>query len=75
VLTVRERIDRLSTRLLPRDHLTGKPTYEDGKLASIIPSNYVLGTGRIDGRRIVVGGDDTVRVGRRRGDRQQSGLR
>jgi acetyl-CoA carboxylase carboxyltransferase component len=31
---------------------------------SIIPSNFVLGTGRIDGRRVIVGGDDfTVRGG------------
>ena len=65
-LTVRERIDRL---LDPASFhevgaLTGKPTYEDGKLTAIIPSNFVLGTGRIDGRRIVVGGDDfTVRGG------------
>ncbi len=65
-LTVRERIERL---LDPGSFheiggLTGKPVYEDGQLVSITPSNFVLGTGRIDGRRIVVGGDDfTVRGG------------
>jgi acetyl-CoA carboxylase carboxyltransferase component len=65
-LTVRERIERL---LDPGSFhevgaLTGKPKYEDGRLAAITPSNFVLGTGRIDGRRVVVGGDDfTVRGG------------
>jgi len=65
-LTVRERIDRL---LDPGSFhevggLTGKPAYEEGRLAAIVPANFVLGTGRIDGRRVVVGGDDfTVRGG------------
>jgi acetyl-CoA carboxylase carboxyltransferase component len=65
-LTVRERIARL---LDPGSFhelgaLTGRPTYEDGRLTAIVPSNFVLGTGRIDGRRVVVGGDDfTVRGG------------
>jgi acetyl-CoA carboxylase carboxyltransferase component len=65
-LTVRERVDRL---LDPGSFheiggLTGKPTYENGRLVAIVPSNFVLGTGRIDGRRVVVGGDDfTVRGG------------
>jgi acetyl-CoA carboxylase carboxyltransferase component len=65
-LTVRERI----AALLDRDSfheigaLAGKAEYEDGKLASFVPSNYVVGTGRIDGRKVVVGGDDfTVRGG------------
>ena len=65
-LTVRERIDRLLDpgSFHETGGLTGKPVYEDGKLASITPSNFVLGTGRINGRRIVVGGDDfTVRGG------------
>jgi acetyl-CoA carboxylase carboxyltransferase component len=65
-LTVRERIDRL---LDPESFheigaLAGKATYENGQLVAFIPSNYVCGTGRVDGRRIVVGGDDfTVRGG------------
>lgn len=42
--------------------LAGKGVYEAGKLVSFTPSNFVLGTGCIDGRRVVVGGDDfTVR--------------
>jgi acetyl-CoA carboxylase carboxyltransferase component len=66
-LTVRERIDRL---LDPDSFheigaLAGRATYDDaGQLTSFIPSNFVVGTGRIDGRRVVVGGDDfTVRGG------------
>ncbi len=65
-LTVRERIDRLVDpgSFHEIGALAGKATYEDGKLVSFIPSNYVVGTARIDGRRVVVGGDDfTVRGG------------
>src|SRR5207249_10820500 len=65
-LTVRERIERL----LDRDSfhetgaLAGVAKYEGETLASIRPANFVMGTGRIDGRRVVVGGDDfTVRGG------------
>jgi acetyl-CoA carboxylase carboxyltransferase component len=65
-LTVRERIDRLL------DHgsfhetgaLAGAAQYDGERLVAIRPANFVMGTGRIDGRRVVVGGDDfTVRGG------------
>jgi len=66
-LTVRERIDRV---LDPGSFheigaLAGRAAYNDqGELASFTPSNFVLGTGRIDARPVVVGGDDfTVRGG------------
>jgi acetyl-CoA carboxylase carboxyltransferase component len=65
-LTVRERIDRL---LDPGSFheigaLAGQAGYENGQLVSFIPSNFVMGTGRVDGRRVVVAGDDfTVRGG------------
>ncbi len=65
-LTVRERIDRLLDpgSFHETGALTGKATYENGQLGSITPSNFVMGTGRIDHRRVVVGGDDfTVRGG------------
>ena len=64
--TVRERIDKLL------DHgsfheigaLAGRAEYNGDQLASFTPSNFVVGSGRIDGRRVVVGGDDfTVRGG------------
>jgi len=66
-LTVRERIDRL---LDPHTFhetgaLAGKAAYDDdGALAAFQPANVVFGTGRVDGRKIVVAGDDfTVRGG------------
>ena len=65
-LTVRERIERLidPNTFHEVGALTGKPTYEGDRLVSITPSNFVLGTARIDGRRVIVGGDDfTVRGG------------
>jgi acetyl-CoA carboxylase carboxyltransferase component len=66
-LTVRERI----ASLLDPDSfheigaLTGRAVYdESGQLSSFTPSNFVTGTGKIDGRAVVVGGDDfTVRGG------------
>src|SRR5262249_61391843 len=65
-LTVRERI----ARMLDKDSfheigaLAGKSTYEDGELVAFTPSNFVCGTGRILGRKVVTGGDDfTVRGG------------
>jgi acetyl-CoA carboxylase carboxyltransferase component len=66
-LTVRERVERL---LDPGSFdevgaLAGFAEYgEDGALKSFTPANLVAGTGRIDGRRVVVCGDDfTVRGG------------
>jgi acetyl-CoA carboxylase carboxyltransferase component len=65
-LTVRERIEQLvdSGSFHEIGALAGKAAYEEGRMVSFVPSNYVMGTGRIDGRRVVVGGDDfTVRGG------------
>jgi acetyl-CoA carboxylase carboxyltransferase component len=65
-LTVRERIERLLDpgTFHETGALAGVPTYEDGRLVDIRPANFVMGTGRLDGRRVVVGGDDfTVRGG------------
>ncbi len=65
-LTVRERIDRLldAGSFHETGALAGRGVYEDGELVSFTPSNFVCGAGRIDGRRVVVGGDDfTVRGG------------
>lgn len=65
-LTVRERI----TRLLDEGSfdevgtLTGRGRYEQGRLAEFNPANFVFGMGRIDGRPVVVAGDDfTIRGG------------
>jgi len=66
-LTVRERIDAL---LDPGSFheigaLTGRASYDDeGNLVDVTPANFVTGRGRVDGRPVVVGGDDfTVRGG------------
>jgi acetyl-CoA carboxylase carboxyltransferase component len=65
-LTVRERIERL---LDPESFhetgaLAGRAAYINGELIEFLPSNFVCGTGRVDGRRVVVGGDDfSVRGG------------
>jgi acetyl-CoA carboxylase carboxyltransferase component len=66
-LTVRERIERLLD--LGSFHesgaLAGQAKYDtEGHLVSFTPSNFVAGTGKVEGRRVVVGGDDfTVRGG------------
>ncbi len=66
-LNVRERINLL----LDKDSfheigkIAGKAEYnEKGKLEKFTPANFVMGRGAIDGRKVVVGGDDfTVRGG------------
>jgi acetyl-CoA carboxylase carboxyltransferase component len=65
-LTVRERIDRLFEpgSFHEIGAIAGSGTYADGELTSFLPSNVLVGEGRIDGRRAVVQGDDfTVRGG------------
>ena len=66
-LTVRERIDRLFDDGTFREagSIAGRATYgDDGEVDSFLPANSVVGTGRIEGRRAVVQGDDfTVRGG------------
>jgi acetyl-CoA carboxylase carboxyltransferase component len=66
-LTVRERIERLIDpgSFAETGALAGKAERdEQGNLISIRPANFVMGFARIDGRRVVVGGDDfTVRGG------------
>ena len=66
-LTVRERIERLFDPGTFRETgaIAGQAAYdEEGRLVDLVPANMVLGQGRIDGRRVVVQGDDfTVRGG------------
>ena len=66
-LTVRERVEKLVDKDSFHEigALAGKASYgEDGQLLDFVPSNFVLGTADINGRRVVVGGDDfTVRGG------------
>jgi acetyl-CoA carboxylase carboxyltransferase component len=65
-LTVRERIDRLldSRSFQELGSLAGSAEYENGELVAFRPANFVMGLGKIDGRQVVVGGEDfTVRGG------------
>lgn len=66
-LTVRERIEALvdENSFHEIGALAGKAEYDSsGKLQGFTPSNFVLGTANLNGRRIVLGGDDfTVRGG------------
>ncbi|MFQ5521924.1 MAG: acyl-CoA carboxylase subunit beta, partial [Candidatus Methylomirabilia bacterium] len=65
-LTVRERIERLLDpgSFHETGALAGHATYENDHLVAFRPANFVMGRGRINGRRVVVGGDDfTVRGG------------
>jgi acetyl-CoA carboxylase carboxyltransferase component len=65
-LTVRERITTLLDAGSFRElgQLTGTPTYEEGRLSSVMPSNLIMGYGEISQRRVVVAGDDfTIRGG------------
>jgi acetyl-CoA carboxylase carboxyltransferase component len=66
-LTVRERLAALLDEGSFHEigALAGAAAYDDdGQLARFTPANFVTGTGRIDGRKVVVGGDDfTVRGG------------
>lgn len=66
-LTARERIDRLVDKGSWREIgiLAGKGHYdEQGNLIEVTPSNTIIGTGRIDGRKVMISADDfTVRAG------------
>ena len=66
-LTIRERIDGLvdAGSFDETGVLAGRAEYDEaGNVVSVRPANFVMGFARIDGRRVVVGGDDfTVRGG------------
>ncbi len=66
-LTVRERIAALvdDASFVEIGSTAGFATYdEDGRMADFTPANFVLGDATIDGRSVVVAGDDfTVRGG------------
>lgn len=66
-LTVRDRIERLldGGSFHETGALAGKGKYdENGELIDFTPANFILGKGRINGRKVIVGGDDfTVRGG------------
>ena len=74
-LAIRERIDALLDpgSFRERGPIAGQSELsDDGALRSFTPANYVLGTGRIDGRLCVVGGEDFTQRG---GSPSPAGLR
>ncbi len=65
-LHVRERIDRLLDKgsFHETGAIAGVPTHEKDRLVKLFPSNFIMGTGRIGNRRVVLGCDDfTIRGG------------
>jgi acetyl-CoA carboxylase carboxyltransferase component len=66
-LTVRERIDLMldDNSFLEVGSIAGKATYNpDGSMSEFLPANGVFGRGTVDGRPVVIYGDDfTVRGG------------
>ncbi len=74
-LTIRERIDLLVDPggFLEQGRTAGEGIYdENGTLVDFTPANYVVGIGRIDGRPVVVGGEDFTLKG---GSPNAAGLR
>ena len=66
-LTIRERIDGLldDNSFDEVGEGAGVPDYdENGKLKDFQPANFILGFGQLDGRKVIVGGEDfTVKGG------------
>ena len=74
-LSVRERIDRLLDEGSFREHgkiAGGTYLKDDGSIDSFTPANYVVGFGSIEGRQVVVGGEDFTLKG---GSPNAAGLR
>ncbi|HET7341844.1 MAG TPA: carboxyl transferase domain-containing protein [Methylomirabilota bacterium] len=66
-LTIRERVDRLADpgTFHELGKIAGRATYNaSNDLESFTPSNFIFGRARVDGRPVIIGGDDfTVRGG------------
>jgi acetyl-CoA carboxylase carboxyltransferase component len=74
-LSVRERIDALLDpgSFEEQGLATAIPEYDDNdELTGFVPANYVVGFGRIEGRRVVAGGEDFTLKG---GSPNAAGLR
>lgn len=74
-LTIRERIEQLLDEgsFQEQGKIAGSPvTAEEGSLKNYTPANYVLGFGCLDGRHLVVGGEDFTLKG---GSPNAAGLR
>lgn len=74
-LTIRERIEALLDDGSFREHgrATASPVYDDNdEIIEYVPANYVVGFGKVGGRRLVVGGEDFTLKG---GSPNAAGLR
>ncbi len=74
-LTIRERIEALADPGSFREHgaIAGESESDaQGRLVAFRPANYVLGLARVDGRPVVVGGEDFTQRG---GSPSPAGLR
>ena len=74
-LTIRERIDALLDTDSFREHgrATASPVYDGNEeIIEYSPANYIVGVGKIDKRRVVVGGEDFTLKG---GSPNAAGLR
>lgn len=74
--TVRERIELLADpgSFQEIGQLAGTGTYEGGKVVHVTPSGFKMGLAEIDGRPVVIGGDDfSVRGGSSGGYRPKGG--
>lgn len=70
-LTVRERVEQLldPQSFIEVGSIAGKSSYDEaGNLVSLTPASLVIGRGKIEGRNVVVAGDDfTIRGGTNEG--------
>ncbi|MGF1455788.1 MAG: acyl-CoA carboxylase subunit beta [Alphaproteobacteria bacterium] len=74
-LTVRERIDTLVDpgRFFEHGRIAGEASHDEtGTLTGFTPANYVVGIGEVDGRPVVIGGEDFTLKG---GSPNAAGLR
>ena len=74
-LTIRERVDALLDKGSFREHgrATASPVYGvEGEIVEYVPANYIVGFGKVDDRRVVVGGEDFTLKG---GSPNAAGLR
>lgn len=74
-MTIRERIDAVLDGASFREigpAAGGAERAEDGSLKSFSPANFVLGFGKVDGRQVIVGGEDFTLRG---GSPNEAGLR
>ena len=74
-MTIRERIDAVLDGSSFREvgpAAGGAERREDGSLESFSPANFVLGFGKVDGRQVIIGGEDFTLRG---GSPNEAGLR